>query len=388
MNKFIQTLKNSLILNAKNLIGWRTKRKIVVFSVDDYGNVRLHSREARENLDKAGFKAKNRFDEFDTLETRGDLEALYKVLTSVKDRNGRPAVFTSFAVPCNINFEKMAETGFKKYYYERLPETYKKLAELDPDSYLGAWDLWNEGKEKGLMAPQFHGREHINLKVLEEKLSTGDYEVLTSLKNRSYTGISSSGSHAISPLAAFDFRKFEDNHRFHNIIEDGLNQFENIFGYRAKHFTPPSYIAHPVLSKTLQNYGIRFMDSAMIENRHLGDGKYSREFNYTGKKVAENLRLMVRNVVFEPTDDRGVDWVEYAMKQIEAAFRWNRPAIISSHRVNFCGHIVQKNREEGLKALKQLLKKITKRWPEVEFMAANELGELIASEQQKKVKSI
>ena len=98
-----------------------------------------------------------------------------------------------------------------------------------------------------------------------------------------------------------------------------------------------------------------------------------------GLDKKNNLVILVRNVVFEPTEDRGIDWVNYAFKQIEAAFFWNKPAIISSHRVNFCGHIDPKNREKGLNALKQLLKKIVEKWPDVEFMSADELGDLIAT---------
>jgi hypothetical protein len=86
---------------------------------------------------------------------------------------------------------------------------------------------------------------------------------------------------------------------------------------------------------------------------------------------------MVRNVVFEPTDNRNVDWVAYSFKQIEAAFRWHKPAIISSHRVNFCGHIDENNRKIGIKALRELLKRIVTKWPDVEFMSASELGNLI-----------
>ena len=83
---------------------------------------------------------------------------------------------------------------------------------------------------------------------------------------------------------------------------------------------------------------------------------------------------MVRNVVFEPTEDRGIDWVNFTMKQIETAFRWNKPAIISSHRVNFCGHIEPKNREKGLESLQLLLKQFVQKWPDVEFMAADEMA--------------
>src|SRR5690554_7680977 len=49
---------------------------------------------SRSNMDKAGLKVKSRFDAFDTLENREDLEMLYDALGLVKDKNGRHAVFT------------------------------------------------------------------------------------------------------------------------------------------------------------------------------------------------------------------------------------------------------------------------------------------------------
>lgn len=374
---FLKTLKKSAVLNAKNLIGWRTNRKIIVFSVDDYGNVRVDSKEAFQRMKTKGVKIHSRFDVFDTLETKQDLEALYEVLSSVKDKNGRHAVFTPFAVPCNINFEEMEQEGFKQYCYELLPKTFKKLSDRQPEAYTGAWDLLKEGIRKGLMVPQFHGREHLNLKIFKEKLAAKEPELLTALRNRSYPGISSNGYKTISSMAAFDFWDFEENERFKEIIEDGLNAFEKVFGYRAVHFNPPGGRENAVIHQALKENGIKFIDTPLIKREHQGNGVYKSSFNYTGKKSEWGQTFLVRNVVFEPTHDRGVDWVDYTMKQIEAAFRWNRPAIISSHRVNFCGHIDENNRKEGIKALQELLKKITNRWPEVEFMAANELGDLI-----------
>lgn len=378
-----KNLKNSALLNAKNLLGWRTKRKIVVFAVDDYGSVRLHSKETREQLDREGYPARNRFDAFDTLETRGDLEMLFDTLQSVEDKNARNAVFTPLAVPCNINFEKLAKTGYRQYFYELLPETFRKLEAIDSGNYEGTWNMWQQGMKEGLIEPQFHGREHLNLKVFEEKLQAQDNELLTYLKNRSFGAISESGYKTISPLGAFEFWDHEENDRLQTIIEDGLDQFENVFGYRATNFTPPVYNFHTVLEPTLKKNGIRFIDTALTVNEHQGKGNYKRKFNYTGKESAEGLQLIVRNVVFEPSEDRGINWPDYTIRQIEAAFRWNRPAVISSHRVNFCGHINEKNRDKGINALSELLKKIIHCWPEVEFMSARELGEVIKPEKQK-----
>src|SRR5690606_28867615 len=111
----------------KNFIGFTTKRKLLVISVDDYGNVRIASRQALENLDKNGLKKQSIFDHYDTLETKEDLLSLFEVLDSVKDIKNRPACFTPFALAGNIDFERIAESGYQTYFFESLKETFEKL---------------------------------------------------------------------------------------------------------------------------------------------------------------------------------------------------------------------------------------------------------------------
>ena len=378
----IAKLKDSLINNLKNSIGWKTKRKIVVFSVDDYGNVRLHSKEARTKLDQAGLKVYSRFDLFDTLETKQDLEQLYAVLDSVKDKNGRSAVFTPFSLPCNIDFEKMEADNFQKYYFENLPITYSKLAKEQPEAYRGAWELWQEGIAKGFLKPQFHGREHLNLFVFNDKLEKRDPELLTALQNKSYTSISDEDYPTMSSTAALDFWDVNDNEKLKPILVEGLQLFKEVFGYPSNYFTPPVYQIHQSLFSTLKENGSKYIDLGLVRKEHQGQDSYKTSFNYIGKKTKEGLTIMVRNIVFEPTEDRGLDWVTFTMKQIERAFRWNKPAIISSHRVNFCGHIDPKNRAMGLQTLQKLLQEIVKKWPEVEFMAADELGDYLTNQRK------
>lgn len=370
----------NLLLNTKNIYGFKTKRKIIVFSVDDYGNVRVDSKEAKEKMNQAGLKVWSRFDAFDTLETKEDIEMLYESLSSVKDKNGNYAVFTPFSVPCNIDFEKMEAENYRQYHYELLPQTYEKLAAKDSVAYDGAWRLWQEGIKNGLMAPQFHGREHINLKVFNEKLAVKDYEVLTALKNRSYTSISNTGYNTIGYTAAFDFYDFNENKLFDEIIKTGLECFEQVFGYKSVHFNAPGASASAYINQSLFQNGVRFIDNPLVKREHKGSGKYKIKINYTGKILDPGLLNITRNVVFEPCADNSTDWVSYTLKQIEIAFKWHKPAVISSHRVNFCGHINTKNRKKGINSLKELLQKIVNRWPDVEFMASKELGNLLSSE--------
>jgi len=373
----IKRILHTVFANLKNSFGWKTNRKIIVFSVDDYGNVRLNSKAARANLDKVGMKIYSRFDALDTLETKQDLEELFEVLNSVKDKNGRNAVFTPFALPCNIYFEKVEENNFQKFEYETLPETYSKLAIEQPEAYFGAWEKWQEGIQKGFLKPQFHGREHVNLSIFDEKLKNKDEQIIAALKNKSYTSISDDDYPTKSSFAAFDFWDVSENQNLKSIVIDGLQKFEEVFGYKSNYFTPPVFNIHHSLFPTLNQNGVDFIDLALFRKEHQGFGKYKKSVNYTGKKTKEGLTIMVRNVVFEPTEERGIDWVDFTLKQIENAFRWDKPAIISSHRVNFCGHIDKKNREKGLKSLESLLQEIVKKWPDVEFMSADELGNCI-----------
>ena len=138
------------------------------------------------------------------------------------------------------------------------------------------------------MVPQFHGREHFNLKVFEEKLHQKDQEVLTALKNRSYTSISSSGYATINYTAAFEFWEFKENERFNEIIKDGLDKFEQVYGYRSVHFNPPGGREHPVIHQVLKDEGIKYLDTPLIKTEHQGKGKYKKIINYTGKK--NNIR--------------------------------------------------------------------------------------------------
>ena len=377
MTEPIVEMKQTIFNNIKNIYGWKTKRKIVVISVDDYGNVRLDSKKARKKMDQAGLKVLSRFDAFDTLETKEDLEMLFEALSSVKDKNANNAVFTPFALACNIDFEKMTESNNEIYHYEPLPTTYEKLVAKDPIAYEGTWSLLKEGISTGLLVPQFHGREHFNLKVFEEKLAQKDIELLTALKNRSLTSLSGSGYATINYTAAFEFSEYKENEHFTNIIIEGLDIFEEVYGYRSVHFNPPGGREHPIIHKVLKEAGIKYLDTPFVKIEHQGNGNYKKIVNYTGKKNKIGMTYEVRNVVFEPTDDRGFDWVDYAFKQIQTAFFWHRPAIISSHRVNFCGHIDPKNRKMGIDALKVLLQRIVKKWPEIEFMSADQLGDLI-----------
>ena len=371
------SIKNHIKNHLKNISGWRTDRKLVVFSIDDYGNVRLASKSAFENLEKSNIPFNSRFDRLDTLETRIDLEKLFSVLSSVKDQHGKSAVFTPYALPCNIDFEAIAENGFNEYSYELLPQTYDKLELKDSKAYKGAWELWKEGIEQGILKPQFHGREHFNLNIFKDLLHKGNENLLKVLNQYSYVSIPEHNNYSHGWTAAYSFQDIKETENYLANVADGLKCFKEVYGYSSEIFTPPAQQFPLHLEKELIHLGLNYIDRPRSLQRHFGSGKYQLEKHKLGG--GDKIKEIVRNVVFEPTHDRGFNWVDYSFMQVEAAFRMHKPANISSHRVNFCGHIDPKNRELGLSALKELLHRIVKRWPDVEFISADELGKLITN---------
>ena len=370
-------IKQKIANHLKNIPGWRTKRKLVVISVDDYGNVRLDSKKALENLEKVNIPFESRFDKFDTLETREDLEALYEVLSSVKDKNGNSATFTPYSLSCNIDFEAMADNNYSEYVSEILPITFEKNALKDSKAYSGAWKLWQEGIEKGLMKPQFHGREHFNLHIFNDLLIKQDQDFLKVIKQNSHVSVPSHNNYKNGWTAAYSFDQIKETEPFLNNVTEGLKAFKEVYGYDSKVFTPPAQQFPLHLELELRDLGVLYIDRPRSLKRHLGNGQFQMEKHKLGGGT--DMTELVRNVVFEPTHNRGFNWVDFTFKQVEAAFRMNKPAHISSHRVNYCGHINEENRKVGLTALKQLLDKIVKRWPDVEFVSADQLGDMIAN---------
>ena len=105
-----------------------------------------------------------------------------------------------------------------------------------------------------------------------------------------------------------------------------------------------------------------------------------KKLHYLGQKNKYHQYYLIRNCIFEPSLLKKLDTVDYTLNSIAIALKWNKPAIISSHRINYIGSLQEKNRTDNLLLLNKLIKQILKKWPDVEFMTSNMLGDIIASE--------
>ena len=369
----------SLTSNIKshliNLPGWRTRRKIVVFESDDWGSIRTPSLAALESLEKTGLPVQEcQYMVNDALESPRDLNRLFEVLQKHKDSKGNPPKFTANTIVANPDFEKIRESKFEAYHFEPFTDTYKRHT-----ATAATFQAFQTGIDKGLFWPQLHGREHLNISRWMRDLRADVKETHLAFELQ-MTGISKhiTQSDRGSYQAAFDGGLREVSYEHNTIMQDAVSLFTSSFGFKPLSFIAPNYIWHKGIEDTAFDLGIKYIQGGTAQNiskDHGAPRKISRHF--MGQRNHNRQRYLVRNAHFEPTLSKQTDPADACLQQIDRAFFWRKPAIISTHRVNYIGSINKGNPDNSLRQLDALLLGIIRRWPDVEFMSSDELGKLM-----------
>lgn len=372
--------KKQITRHLSNIPGWRTKRKIVVIESDDWGSVRIKDRAAYNALKAKGLNVDNkRFDQVDSLESNLDLEMLFETLQSVKDAKGFPAKFTPMCLVGNPDFNKIKEHQYEQYFFQPLEET---ILDFPQSSRL--LEFWRQGAVQQIFVPQLHGREHLNIRRYMEILQSHpgkeglryalDFHSVGPSQYKGYNYPNYLG--ALHPTAKEEIKLLKEY-----LLEAGI-LFSQYLGYSPEVFMAPNAEEPKDLEESLQTIGVKYLTRAKRRIYPLGDGQFSKEWNFMGKINDQDQLVLNRNAFFEPCQTYENQTLESCMKEIEIAFKWGKPAVISSHRVNYVGSIDPTNREKGLFELKKLLRRVVEKWPEIEFMTSLELGSLIRSEKQ------
>jgi hypothetical protein len=158
--------------------------------------------------------------------------------------------------------------------------------------------------------------------------------------------------------------------------------FEKIWGFSSKSFIASCYIWNSDIEKTLYQNGVKYIQGIVYQSIPTLSSKkpYNKKYHYQGQKNSYGQRYLVRNAFFEPCELIDSDFVNDCLHRISLAFKRNKPAVIGSHRKNFIGFIDPSNRDCNLRMFKTLLTEIIHRWPDVEFMTSDKLGDLMNRE--------
>lgn len=358
------------------MFGWRTKRHLVLIESDDWGTIRMPSREVYEDFMRRGICVyRDPYCRYDNLATKHDLENLFEVLQSVRDKNGHPAVITANTLSANPVFDKIKESEFTQYYFEPFTETLKRDA-----AHADAFEMWKEGMAAGVFHPQSHGREHLYVKKWLQTLQKGDKltRMAFDLGTWGLTEIVDSSIHEYY-MGAFNSCEDADIREFEIIIDDALRMFKEIFGFDSMSFTPTTYEWSPKIEPCMIEHGVKYIQCRFIQTIPLDDDKTTKlsHRGFQGTRTKAGLIRTFRNCFWEPSTDENYDWNNDCLKRIEIAFKHSKAANICAHRLNFIGSIDSKNTDRTLPEFKRMLQEIVKRWPDVEFVTSDQLGEII-----------
>jgi hypothetical protein len=370
------SLRDRLAPYRTNIRGWRTRRKIIVIESDDWGSIRMPSRAVYERCLKEGYPVdQTSYERYDSLLSEEDLEALFGLIGGFKDSRGRPPVITANTIMGNPDFEAIASNRAATYQWETLQRTFTRYPR-----HARCIALWWDAMDQGLLVPQFHGREHLNVALFMEGLRKRDPAARFALENH-MAGCIPAGLPA-RPNLYVETTRFRSEAEKQTVLQaqlEGLDEFERVFGFRSRTLIPTNYTWSSDFNSAVAQAGVEALQGAPVMKEQQVDGSSIPTRRHLGQRNAEGQIKLVRNAFFEPSLRKGSaeDEVNHCLHRIRAAFQMRKPAVISCHRINFCGFIDERNRDINLRALNTLLSAITKRWPDVEFMSSVDLLDVI-----------
>jgi len=357
--------KKNVFRNYINSKGIRTPKKLISIQSDDWGSIRIPNKKIFNKLENDLNLNNCSYSKYDSLETANDIHAIVDVLNFIKLKYNKKPIITLNYLSCNPNFERIRKDNFCAYYPEKVQTTYENY-----DGYENALKYIN-GDYQTYFDPQFHGREHLNPEMWLELLKHDqrirlafDHDIFAlgynNIKDIKYPYLAS-------------FMKLNPDDSFEKVIEEGLQLHSKTFKNRAMSFIAPVYVWDVDLENSLKRNGIKTIQG--LFKRKISSELKSNPANvYRRKKLNCNNQLQnVRNCFFEPSTKLDYDWVNECLRDIEVAFKWNRPAIICSHRLNFTGRLDIYNRNKNLELFKSLLESISVIWPDVEFVDSETL---------------
>lgn len=359
-----------------NIFSRKLDKKLLVIESDDWGSIRVSSRENRDALLKLGYAVKsNPYQMFDGLETDMDIQVLGDTLQSYKNSKVAHPIFTLNNSTSNPDFEAIKENKFEAFFREAFNKTYFRH-----DDSKRVVDLIRQGEGEGLFNVQFHGAEHLHSKRWMSALKKNSQLEKEAFEHGVFSpAVSHVKGYSMEYMDALDYDSAEEVGNQKMYLEKGVGIFKEVWGKSPQSFIAPCYRWSNALEPKLRDLGIRYIQGQRAQLHPKDKPGYGQRkiYHYTGQRNKHGQIYTVRNVMFEPSLHGASKALDIAKRQIDHAFRWKIPAIVSSHRINYTSRIEVKNRDTGIQALNDLLSWVTKTYPEVEFHSSESLGKIL-----------
>lgn len=359
----------------QNVLGWHTNKKIVVFESDDWGSDRFTPDSRKYYLDRNIDISKNWMSRFDVFENDDDLMCLSETLKSIPTRSSMPK-FTILFNPANPDFYRIKRSNYSNYFYETF-----KTRTLKSD--LNLLKIYKKMIADEEIEMAFHGREHLYVDRWMRDLRSNNKIAIEGF-NQNVWGFSPAYlSEFKNYRASYDLDQKEDLIFQKKSIVDGIKIMKDEFEVPIRYFLPPDGNFSLSMCGELIENGVKYIG---LSKKFKDSESQKNHFFWLNKTLKKNLRIISRNCSFEPASPAKSDWVDACLFDIKNAFEWRKPAVISTHRVNYVGGMEVENRNQSSLKLKKLLNTILKKWPDVYFLTTSQLGDLMSLENYFKLK--
>lgn len=300
---------------------------VVVCESDDWGACEIVPRPCRDEYHALLKRHGHQSADGVTLETAAELTAVQEVLGSVRGRDGFPAVFTAFTCMGNPDFAAIAASDFRTYHDIPLGQGFPS-----PWDGTGVLEQMHQGCAIGVWEPEYHSMLHHTSPKLWLELLRG-------------TGPDAELARDLFQLNAYyQLRHLPEYHGYdireqHDMICTGFARFTQLFGHR-----PSAAVSSDAYPETELLWAAAGARAICLKNCRVNSGEivvypnkpWNMQDVYARLGDCDpllNATFLTRNVFMEyghSSDD--------VLQAVTANFtRHREPAVISTHRANYCG---------------------------------------------------
>lgn len=334
------------------------KEKYIIIESDDWGLERALNNESVEWMKKKYTTDKMSRWSYDSLETEEDLNMLYDVLNLYSNKFDSPPVITANFITHNVDYSSKNSLKFRS------------LSDGFNNSRGDIKEKYSEGIRGGFIFPQLHGYSHYNISESEKYFNSSEGK--ESFGNNFFYAKTTIKGNLSFLHGEFGSENFKNNYL--NIASEEFNKY---FGFYSSTLIPPTFIFDNEYIEEVKKNNIKLIQSS---NRLVTSEGVRYKFPYLQNR--KGLYWSIRNARLDPHVSYGFDHLQ-CLGSIEKAFKYNLPAVIDFHRVNFAGSYDPIYRADTLKELSLLLENIHKKWPDSRFIHSQNLIEILWQQKTK-----
>lgn len=329
-------------------VDWARLRAVVIQS-DDWGFCAwVPDEEAHRALAKSSsFRSPaGRIYGRSTLESAADVAEIAQTLLEFRGGDGLLPVWQANTVMAAPDFERMVSGGFDAdpMPIVALPETPSRW------NRPGLWDEVRRAEAAGLWWAELHGLHHVPETAWLAALRRGNADARRAIEQQVLVceAVEASGEYDPTESAATRARN----------LELAVERFRTLFGRAPGSLCPPDYRWDDSLEEQAERLGV-----TIIQGREERVGPLLRLRRLLTGPAWPNARgrrfYMPRRIAFEPRGEvRGRLGADNAHRRARIAWAAGRPAVVSTHRVNYA-HLDPAWSEAGREALRDLLRRLT-----------------------------